>query len=93
VIGEGEDRTIAVPGRPDVIVIGDTEDRVVRYAILRRLTSDGAEVWRAAPPNGAADGWISDRVEGGDVVARSWSSYTVRLHLDTGAERERLFTK
>lgn len=87
------DQVIAVPGSSDTIVIGDTEVRAVRYVLLRRMTPDGTELWRAAPPNGAGDAWVFARVDGNEVVARSWSCYVVWLDLDIGSELRREFTK
>lgn len=87
------DQVIAVPGSSDTIVIGDTADRAVRYERLCRMTCDGRRLWTVSPPNGAGDAWVSARVDGDEVVARSWSCYLVWLDLDTGCELRRELTK
>lgn len=66
--GETSDLRVAIPGSPDTIVIGDFEGRAVQYANLRRISPPGSEVWRAAPPDGVGDWWVSARVERDEVT-------------------------
>jgi hypothetical protein len=61
-------------------------------AILRR-EPDGSVAWRALPPDGRRDAWVSVRLQEEAVVANSWSCWLVRLDLTTGAVIERIFTK
>lgn len=82
-----------VPGSTDTIVLLDYMDGPSVFANLVRVTSDGAEVWRATPPQPGSDAWTFARIEGHEVVANSWSGYEVRLDIVSGRERSRTFTK
>jgi hypothetical protein len=55
--------------------------------------ADGSVDWRALPPEGASDAWVTVYLDGNEVVANSWSCWRVRFDLATGIETSRLFTK
>jgi len=83
---------ISVPGSEDHVIPDElTEDGWARRLVRRR--PDGAIAWTAFPPEPPSDWWLEARLEAGDIVARSWSSYVIRLDLETGADLSRLFTK
>lgn len=58
-----------------------------------RTGPDGTVSWQALPPGGTSDAWVSVRLEGDEVVAKSWSGWSVLMNLATGTETRRLFTK
>ncbi len=83
-----------VPGTSDELVLIDYMAGPQVFANLFRRKTDGAEVWRAAPPVGAnPDAWVDARIEGDHVVAQTWSGWTVVLDLASGMEQDRAFTK
>ena len=84
---------VPILGSDDRIVIADPEDRAVVYEHLSRVAPDGRIRWSAPPPGGTGDHWIEVRVDGSEVVGRSWSGYVVRFDATTGTEVERIFTK
>jgi hypothetical protein len=84
---------VPISASDDRIVIADPEDRAIAYEHLSRVAPDGRVAWSAPPPNGTGDHWIEVRVDGSEVVGRSWSGYIVRFDASTGAEIERVFTK
>ena len=82
-----------VPCSSDTVVLLDYMDGTNVFANLFRVTDEGIEVWRATPPGSGPNSWTAARIEGDEVVAYSWSGFTVRLDLATGGERSRVFTK
>ena len=87
------DKLMTVPNSSDTVVLLDYMGGPDVFANLFRVTEDGAEVWRATPPGSGPNSWTKARIEGDEVVAYSWSGFTVRLDLATGAERDRVYTK
>jgi hypothetical protein len=81
-----------VPGSSDTVVLLDYMDGPNVFANLFRVTADGDEVWRATPPGSGPNSWTQARIEGDEVVAKSWSGFEVRLDLASGAERQRTYT-
>ena len=60
--------------------------------VLRR-DNNGSLRWQLIPPEGATDVWVTVRVEGGALVATSWSCWSVRCDINSGKELGRKFTK
>jgi len=87
------DTVMSVPGSEDTVVLVDYMGGPTVFANLFRVTPDGAEIWRAQPPDTGPDAWTSARIEGDEVIAFSWSCFAVRLDLATGSELSRVFTK
>ena len=87
------DKILNVPGSADSVVLLDYVGGPNVFANLFRGRDDGTEVWRATPPGSGPNAWTNARLEGEEVVAHSWSDFTVRLDLATGEELGRVFTK
>jgi hypothetical protein len=84
--------TIPLPGSDDELELAPTPDGYT--ASITRRRSDGSAAWTALPPGGEPqDAWTAVRLEQGQVIAYSWSSFDVRLDLQTGKEIDRKFTK
>jgi hypothetical protein len=82
-------RAIAVadiPGSTDLLVVVEYHDFRGAWPNLFRVTQEGEERWESAPP-GAADAYLTARVEGDEVAARTHYGRLVRLDLQTGAVR------
>ena len=76
---------------PEELELVRTEDGYI--GSITRRGVDGAVAWRALPPDGERDAWVSVSVEDDVVTANSWSGWQVRLSFSTGAEVARNFTK
>lgn len=77
--------TIPLPGSDDELELAPTADGFGYTASITRRRSDGSAVWTALPPRGERqDAWTAVRLEQGQVIANSWSSFEVRLDLETG---------
>jgi outer membrane protein assembly factor BamB len=90
---EVTEKILNVPGSADSVVLLDYMGGSNDFANLFRIREDGTEVWRAKPPGSGPNAWTSAHLEGDEVVAHSWSGFTVRLDLATGEELGRVFTK
>ena len=82
---------ISLPDGSGQLELPDAEDGYVSAVICKR--PDGTVRWRALPPEGASDAWVTIRLDGDEVVTNSWSCWRVRFDLATGTETGRLFTK
>lgn len=84
-----------IPDSDDTLDLVPTDDDGLGYvASITRRGSDGSVRWTAIPPEGKPrDTWSAVRLEGGRVIANSWSGYLVQLDLETGSEIARTFTK
>ena len=78
------------PGPTDLELLR-TEDGYIGSITCRG--ADGAVAWRAMPPDGERDAWVSVNVVHDVVTANSWSGWQVQLSLSTGTEVARNFTK
>ncbi len=83
---------LALPGSTDRLVLLSYEGGPARFANLSRVQADGSELWVAQPPE-SQDAWVDVDLQGGLVVATSWSCWRVSLALDSGEEVARVFTK
>lgn len=86
----GTPRTIDLPG-DGRLELPDAHDGYA--SIVIRRSSDGAEEWRALPPDGDGDVWVGVTVNDDIVSAKSWSGWLIELDVATGNERARHFTK
>jgi hypothetical protein len=89
-----ERQSLVIPGSEDRLVLYAYEDydQSAVVANLVRVRPDSSAAWVATPPE-PQDAWVEASVEGGDVVANSWSGWQVRFAIATGAELGRVFTK
>lgn len=62
-------------------------------SVITRRACDGTAVWKALPPEGESDAWVSVSIAGHCVRASSWSGWQLTYDLSSGVEIERLFTK
>lgn len=85
------DQSLALPGSADRLVLVPTSDGYCKALVAER--ADGSEGWSAYPPDGDNDVWVEVRIDGGTVLANSFSGWLVRLNADSGDEIERHFTK
>jgi hypothetical protein len=88
---ESVSRTIALPDASGHLELVGADDGYISAVVCRR--PDGSARWQALPPDGDGDAWVAVGLEGGTVVASSWSGWRVHYDLTTGTETARHFTK
>ena len=82
---------IALPDDSGQLDLPDDDHGCFSAVICRR--HDGSVGWRANPPEGDGDAWVSVVLEGDTVIAHSWSGWRAQYDLASGLETSRQFTK
>lgn len=85
------EKSLALPGGADRLVLVPTNDGYCEALVAER--ADGSEGWSAYPPDGDKDAWVAVRIDGGTVLANSYSGWLIRFDPESGSEVERHFTK
>ena len=84
--------SLALPGgTADRLLLVPTNDGYCKALVAERV--DGSTGWCAYPPGGDEDAWVAVRIDGGTVLANSYSGWLVRFDPESGQEVERRFTK
>jgi hypothetical protein len=93
----GYDASVVLPigGTNDAIVMLNPDAcRAGSFQNLLRVSADGSVMWRAELPGRQGDdAYVAVRWAGAQLLANTWSTYLVRLDVDTGRILESTFTK
>jgi len=89
-------KRIEIPGSSDFIQLlpYDILDRPNHFQNLSRCLASGEKVWvDDLPTLSDIDAYVNAQIEGGRVIAWSWSCYRVELNIALGSIENSTFTK
>ena len=85
---------ITMPNGDRVVVEPWDETPSYRLQNLARVASDGEVIWRAELPDGTSpDCFVAVRLEGGSLIAATWSGYSTVLDPTGGKHLGSTFVK
>lgn len=85
---------IALPDSTTSIVLYDYMDEEFRDGRnIVKIDECGNVLWRATPPGGCSDCFMTVCMEGDEIIAHTWNCFRVRIDRDSGAVTILEFTK
>lgn len=90
----GASVALAVPRTNDAIVLLNPDEQMDGHSgALLRLFPDGSVAWRVVPAFENGDAFVAVKWVGDQLIANTWSCYSVVVDVDTGRLFDAIFTK
>jgi hypothetical protein len=94
-LGHAASVVLPISGTNDAIVLLDPDAcRSGSFRNLLRVSANGSVMWQAELPDRQGnDAYVAVRWAGAQLLANTWSTYLVRLDVESGRILESTFTK